>query len=158
MAGASGGRDAMIAADVDLPQCRMVSVPWRSGTEVDTGHVVILKKTPSGTLVARRVGDEGGAEYRFKWAEHRAKFVQAEKSKFFGSSTRMPTRRCSGRLRRSATVMDIASQQRPPAVLIRRPPADMLPVGSSRPVSGRLTASCQLQAPLGTPQCLTLLS
>lgn len=81
-------RDAMIAADVDLPQCRMVSVQWRSGTEVDTGHVVILKKTPSGTLVARRVGDEGGAEYRFKWAEHRAKFVQAEKSKFFGSSTR----------------------------------------------------------------------
>lgn len=81
-------RDARVAADAERPQCRMVSVRWRSGTEDDAGRVVILKKTPGGTLVVRRVGDEGGPEYRFKWSAHSAKFVQAEKSPFFGSDTR----------------------------------------------------------------------
>lgn len=80
--------EARVAADDLLPQCRMVSVRWRSGTDEDAGRVVILKKTPGGQLVTRRVGEAPGSECRFKWAPHSAKFVQAEKSPFFGSNTR----------------------------------------------------------------------
>lgn len=81
-------RDTRVAADAELPQCRMVSVRRFSGIEDEAGRVVILKKTPGGTLVVRRVGNGGGPEYRFKWSAHRAKFVQMEKYAFFGSDTR----------------------------------------------------------------------
>lgn len=81
-------RDAQVAADAELPQCGMVLVKWRSGKEEDAGRLVILRKTPGGMLIARRVGDVYGAEMKFKWSQHRAQFVQAEKSSFYANDTR----------------------------------------------------------------------
>lgn len=81
-------RDAQVAVDAELPQCGMVLAKWRSGKEEGAGRLVILRKTPGGMLITRRVGDVHGAEMKFKWSQHRAQFVQAEKSSFHTSDTR----------------------------------------------------------------------
>ena len=69
-------REARIKADAALPQCRMVSVKWRTDRVEDAGRVVVLKKTPGGTLVVRRVGDATG-DYRFKWNKYTGRWTQA---------------------------------------------------------------------------------
>lgn len=71
-------RQAQTDADAGLPQCRMVRVRWRSGKEEGGANYVIVRRTPGGMLVVRRVG--GGHELKFKWAEHSGKFWQAEKA------------------------------------------------------------------------------
>lgn len=70
--------------DARLPQCRMVKVRWRSGTEEPIGNAAIVRKTPGGQLVVRR----RGAEHRFKWDAYGGKFVQAEKNTFFAADRR----------------------------------------------------------------------
>lgn len=72
-------RSAQTEADASLPQCRMVSVRWRSGTEEGGASYVIVRRTPGGMLVVRRVGDASGSESKFKWAEHAGKYRRAEK-------------------------------------------------------------------------------
>lgn len=72
-------RNAMIQADAGLPQCRLVYMPWRGGAERDGERLVILRRTPGGMLIARRVGDASGCEFRFKLSEHAGKYRQAEK-------------------------------------------------------------------------------
>lgn len=72
-------RRAQNEADAAMPQCRLVRVRWRSGNQEDMGRMVILRRTPSGMIVARYVGEPDGSEYRFKWAEHSGVFRQAEK-------------------------------------------------------------------------------
>lgn len=73
-------REAQLLVDASLPQCRLVQVHWRSGKEANAGRVVILRKTPGGMLVVRRVGDSfSGAEFKFKWLEHSGKYVDSRK-------------------------------------------------------------------------------
>lgn len=72
-------RQAQTDADAALPQCDLVSVGWRSDKETPAGRMVILRRTPGGMLVTRRVGDAAAYEYRFKWSAHRGKYVQVEK-------------------------------------------------------------------------------
>lgn len=72
-------RHAQTEADAALPQCRLVRVRWRSGNQEDMGCVAILRRTPGGMLVVRRVGEPYGHEYKFKWAEYAGKYRQAEK-------------------------------------------------------------------------------
>ena len=72
-------REARVKADSALPQCSMVSVSWRSGNTQDAGRVVVLKITPSGTLVVRRVGDADG-DYRFNFDKHTGRWTQAERT------------------------------------------------------------------------------
>ena len=74
-------REARIAADADLPQCKMVDVRWRTDKAEEAGRVVILRKTPGGLLVVRRVGDAEG-DFRFKWNKHRGIWQQAEKGSY----------------------------------------------------------------------------
>lgn len=81
-------RQTQTDADAALPQCDMVSVRWRSDKEEPAGRMVILRKTPGGTLVTRRVGDASAYEYRFKWSAHRGKYVQAEKQGSWVSDSR----------------------------------------------------------------------
>lgn len=77
---------AQKSADSALPQCRLVRVSWRSGKAEDAGLVVILRKTPGGMLVVRKVGDASGAsEAKFKWREHSGKYAEAKKSSSFTS-------------------------------------------------------------------------
>lgn len=71
-------------ADANLPQCRMVKVRWRSGTEEEIGRAAIVRKTPGGQLVVRL----RGTEYRFKWNKYGGQYGQAEKESFFGSDQR----------------------------------------------------------------------
>lgn len=78
-------RQAQELVDASLPQCRLVQAHWRSGKEANAGRVVILRKTPGGMLVARRVGDYSGAEIKFKWQEHSAKFVDAKRQSSYVS-------------------------------------------------------------------------
>ena len=73
-------RQAQTDADAALPQCRMVRVRLSTSNEEDMGRMVILRRTPGGTLVVRHVGEPDGNEYKFKWAEYSRKFRQAEKS------------------------------------------------------------------------------
>lgn len=72
-------RQAQIEADAELPQCRMVSVRWRNGNIDYMGCVVILRHTPGGMLVVRKVGEPDGSAYKFKWAEYALRYRQAEK-------------------------------------------------------------------------------
>lgn len=88
---ADAGRDlraAQEAADAGLPQCLVVRSKFRCGREEEMGRFVILRKTPGGVLVTRRVGELSGSEYRFKWDALHSEFVQAEKNTFYGSDTR----------------------------------------------------------------------
>lgn len=88
---ADAGRDlrlAQEAADGGLPQCVVVRSKFRSGREEEMGRFVILRKTPGGVLVTRRVGELNGSEYRFRWDALHSEFVQAEKNTFYGSDTR----------------------------------------------------------------------
>lgn len=62
-----------------LPQCRVVRVGWRSGTERDERRAAILRKTPGGMLVTRHIDSE--LESKFKWSGNR--YVQAERSTFY---------------------------------------------------------------------------
>lgn len=58
-------KEARIKADETLPQCKMVIVGGWTGEEKDDGNAAILKVTPSGQLVVRRVGDHD-RNYRFR--------------------------------------------------------------------------------------------
>ena len=64
--------------DAHLPQCKIVTV-MSGGRESVFGPVVILRKTPGGMLVVRRVGEPGAKTFKFTFAGHSGKFVQAEK-------------------------------------------------------------------------------
>jgi hypothetical protein len=79
---------AQVEADAHLPSCRLVSIAWRSGREDDIGRVVILRKTPGGQLVVRRVGQASGTESKFKLNPHRLVYEAAEKSKSWISGTK----------------------------------------------------------------------
>lgn len=79
---------ARVEADDLLPQCRLVRVGWHSGKETEICRVVILRKTPSGLLVVRRVGDGTDDQSRFKWNEHSNRFVLAEKRGNFTTDNR----------------------------------------------------------------------
>ncbi len=70
-------QEARIKADETLPQCKMVSVGW-TGNEKDDGRVAILKMTPKGQLVVRRVGDRDG-NYRFRLDKYTGSWIQAER-------------------------------------------------------------------------------
>jgi hypothetical protein len=70
---------ARVEADSALPKCRLVLVSRRSGEESENVPLVILRKTPGGMIVARRVGDAPETASKYKWQEHSGKFVQAEK-------------------------------------------------------------------------------
>ena len=60
--------NAQTEADASLPQCRMVSVSRYDHKEDGGARYVILRRTPTGMLVVRRVGDAGGYESKFKWS------------------------------------------------------------------------------------------
>jgi hypothetical protein len=64
-------RRAMEDADSPLPQCSVIS-----GGEI-AYRAVILRKTPGGTLVVRRVGDK--LELRFEWSKYNGKFYEITK-------------------------------------------------------------------------------
>lgn len=61
-------REARLAADAKLPQAMLAKLHWRSGKIQDAGPVVVLRRTPTGQLVVRSAGEEGG-EMRFKRGE-----------------------------------------------------------------------------------------
>ena len=82
-------RQAQTEADTCLPQCRMVSVRWRSGKEEGGASYVIVRRTLGGMLVVRRVGESSGHEYRFKWSEHAGKYRQAEKPGLTSDTTEL---------------------------------------------------------------------
>lgn len=61
---------AQLEADSELPQCRIVRIGWRSWKEESTRNAVILRKTKSGRLVVRYVGDTSGTEMQFKLSKY----------------------------------------------------------------------------------------
>lgn len=73
-------RKAQTKADELLPKCQMVSTTWRAARETDRSQVLILRRTPKGMLIVRRVGDADGSEFRFKWDDLNKVFRQSEKN------------------------------------------------------------------------------
>ena len=77
--------EARIKADSKLPQCAMV----RGFALGRTGErVVILRLTPGGLLVVRRVGASRELELKFKWDEYALNYTQAESKMFSGGAYR----------------------------------------------------------------------
>jgi hypothetical protein len=62
----------------------MVRAPWKTGKDKDMGMVVIVRRTPSGLLVVRKVGETSRGEYRFKWSRYNFQYYQEEKGSSFG--------------------------------------------------------------------------
>lgn len=79
-------RQAQTEADASLPQCGMVRVRRFGGKEEDCGRYVIVRRTPGGLLVVRRVGDADCGESKFKFSQHRGLYVQAEKTSWSSDS------------------------------------------------------------------------
>jgi len=79
-------RHAQAVADESLPQCRVIRASWHSGKEEDVRRVVILRSTPSGMLVVRRVGRPEHMAEKFKWDKWTGKFRQAEKTGYTSDS------------------------------------------------------------------------
>lgn len=70
---------ARLAADADLPSCRMVKVRrFGRRAEEDFGRAVIVRQTPAGMLVVRLEGDMD--ERRFKASKFSNVFRQVEKA------------------------------------------------------------------------------
>lgn len=75
-------------ADADLPRCRMV-IESRARTRIEElGTVVILRKTPGGMLVTRKLGEPDGTQYRFTWNRWQGRYTQAEKRSYASSPAR----------------------------------------------------------------------
>jgi hypothetical protein len=72
-------RKAQEEDDSKLPQCNMVSVGWRTAKETPAGRVVIVRKTPTGFLIVRRVG-EVDSDFKFKFEN--GDYVSAGRSYF----------------------------------------------------------------------------
>lgn len=72
-------RDAQMAFDDTLPQCRYVRVCRRSGYTEVISKVVIVRRTPRGKLVVRMVGDLSGKEIQLNWVGHAGAYIKAEK-------------------------------------------------------------------------------
>lgn len=77
---------AQAEADAAQPQCRLVRVRWISGNEEDVGRVVIVRRTPSGMLVVRHVGEPDSNEQRFKWDGYAMKFRHADKNTYISDT------------------------------------------------------------------------
>jgi hypothetical protein len=62
---------ARVAADMNMPRCRLVSIKWNSGNHEEGGVLVIERKTPAGKLVVRRVGsaESSSSRWMFEWCE-----------------------------------------------------------------------------------------
>lgn len=75
-------QQARIAADSHLPRCRLVRINSRSGEEREIGPGVILRKTPGGLLIVRRVGAPSG-EIKFKRSEYTGRYTDASKKSGF---------------------------------------------------------------------------
>ena len=65
---------AQTLIDADLPQCVGVAISQYSKNEEDRGRFVIVRKTPGGLLVVRKVGDHSGNESKYKWSKGGGKF------------------------------------------------------------------------------------
>ncbi len=65
-------RKARADADASLPHCRMVRIRLYGGLESYGDKAVIVRRTPSGMLVVRRIGEKD--EYRFRWRAQTQKF------------------------------------------------------------------------------------
>lgn len=83
----SATRKAQGDEDAHLPQCKIVTV-MSGGRESVFGPVVILRKTPGGMLVTRRVGEPGAKTFKFTFVGHSGKFVQAEKQSSYAYAHR----------------------------------------------------------------------
>jgi len=83
----SATRKAQEDEDAHLPQCKIVTV-MSGGRESFFGPAVILRKTPGGMLVTRRIGEPGASAFKFKWHEYSGKFRQAEKQSPYAYSHR----------------------------------------------------------------------
>lgn len=73
---------AQTAADAELPQCRIVRFRGGSSTMTDIGQAVILRRTPRGILVVRKVGDASNEELRFKWDAYPGAFQRKAGSSY----------------------------------------------------------------------------
>jgi hypothetical protein len=79
-------RKAQEDDDSKLPQCDIVSVEWRSRKETPAGRAVIMRKTPTGFLIVRRVGE---VDYDFKFKCENGNYVKVEKRSYGYSSTEL---------------------------------------------------------------------
>lgn len=77
-------RHAQTEADAKLPQCQIVTVRQYNGKVEALSCGVILRRTPSGMLVVRHVGDNEGSEFKFKPGGFYGTFRQAENPSHMG--------------------------------------------------------------------------
>lgn len=68
-------RLAKIEADASLPKCTIVSNGRLSKNESASAGV-ILRKTPTGLLIVRRVGVSDDCASRFEWSKFRREYVE----------------------------------------------------------------------------------
>ena len=84
---------AQMDADSGLPSCDCVSIrEYGRGDPVLVARMAILRKTPSGLLVVRRLGEPDGQLYHFKWSPYSSTYHEKKKRERFYSGSRTELR------------------------------------------------------------------
>lgn len=73
-------RHAQAEIDKLLPSCKLVTKDWYGGNVKSVEKVAILRRTKTGRLVVKRIGDTSeGCEYVFKYCEYSGCFKPLER-------------------------------------------------------------------------------
>ncbi len=67
---------ARMAADAELPQVTVTLRSRRTGTLVSSVPSVIIRKTPSGMLIVRGIGEPNERAHKYKLQEYSGRFVR----------------------------------------------------------------------------------
>ena len=78
---------AQVDADSSLPQCELWSVSRHTGSASLSSKLVIVRQTPTGILIVRRVGEQSGATKQYEFSKYCEVFRPKKQSDYYSSAS-----------------------------------------------------------------------